>query len=346
MKLSKISLFGAVTAVAVLISACGASNEQATPSQTSATESLTVYSGRSEELVAPLFAAFTKQTGIAVTVRYGDTAELAAQLIEEGEATPAQVFFAQDAGALGAVDSAGLFATLPSTVATAVPLNYRSTSGNWTGVSGRARVIAYDSQRVKKTEVPTSIFELTDKKWLGEVAIAPTNASFQSFITAMRVSQGDDVTKKWLTDLVANKVQTYEKNGLILDAVNSGQVKLGLVNHYYWYEKAAELGASNMRAQNSFTKPQDPGSLVNVAGAGILKGAAGNANAQTLVEWLLAKSTQEWFATNTWEYPLVPSVAASEGLPSLESLRGPEVPLAELEDLPGTLSMLQEVGLV
>ena len=346
MKIFRVAMISTLMTSTLVLSACSSNTQEATPTQTSSSQTLTVYSGRSEELVAPLFAAFTKETGIPVSVRYGDTAELAAQLIEEGEATPAQVYFAQDAGALGAVDSAGLLSTLPTDVATIVPVNYRATTGNWTGVSGRARVIAYDSQEVKKSEVPVSIFALTDKKWLGEVAIAPTNASFQSFVTAMRVSQGDDVTKKWLEGLVANKVQTFEKNGLIVDAVNAGQVKLGLVNHYYWFEKAAELGASKMRVQNSFTKPQDPGSLVNVAGVGILKNSANDGNAKAFVSWLLSASTQEWFVTNTWEYPLVPGIAAMSGLPSLDSLRGPDVPLAELEDLPGTLSMLQSVGLV
>ena len=319
-----------------LLAACGGGSD-------AADGPLTVYSGRSEELVGPLFAQFTEQTGIPVEARYGETAELAAQLIEEGDASPAQVYFAQDAGALGAVDAAGLFVPLPASVATTVPEAYRATSGDWTGVSGRARVIAYDPEQVPAADVPQSVFDLTDPKWAGKVAIAPTNASFQAFVTAMRVSQGDEVTKQWLEGLVANDVQTYEKNGLILDAVDTGQAALGLVNHYYWYEKAAEVGADAMRAQIAFTKPDDPGSLVNVAGVGMLKDTP---NATRFVEWLLSPQTQQWFVDNTFEYPLVPSVAAAEGLPPLDSLRGPDVALAELADLPGTLAMLEDVGLI
>ena len=231
-------------------------------------------------------------------------------------------------------------------VATTVPEAYRAANADWTGVTGRARVIAYDPEQVPAAEVPQSVFDLTDPKWKGQVAIAPTNASFQAFVTAMRVSQGDEVTKQWLEGLVANDVQTYEKNGLILDAVDTGQAKLGLINHYYWYEKAAEVGADAMRAQIAFTKPDDPGSLVNVAGVGILKAAADNPNAAKFVEWLLSPETQAWFVDNTWEYPLVPSVAAAEGLPALDTLRGPDVQLAELADLPGTLVMLEDVGLI
>ena len=123
-------------------------------------------------------------------------------------------------------------------------------------------------------------------------------------------------------------------------------MSLGLINHYYLYEKAAEVGAENVNAKIAFTKPGDPGSLVNVAGVGILAGAAGNPSATAFVEWLLTPATQEWFVANTWEYPLLPGVAAAEGLPPLESLRGPDVPLAELADLPGTLVMLEDVGLL
>lgn len=339
MSRSRRALLGlaAATLALPLLAACGGGSSD------SADGPLTIYSGRSEELVGPLFAQFTEQTGIAVEARYGDTAELAAQLIEEGDASPAQVYFAQDAGALGAVDAAGLFVPLPASVATTVPEAYRAPNGSWTGVTGRARVIAYDPEQVPAADVPQSVFDLTDPKWRGQVAIAPTNASFQAFVTAMRVSQGDDVTKQWLEGLVANDVQIYEKNGLILDAVDTGQAQLGLINHYYWYEKAAEVGADAMRAQIAFTKPDDPGSLVNVAGVGMLKDTP---NATKFVEWLLSPQTQQWFVENTWEYPLLPSVAAAEGLPPLDTLRGPDVPLAELADLPGTLVMLEDVGLI
>jgi len=265
-------------------------------------------------------------------------------MLEEGDRSPAQIYFSQDAGALGAVEE--LLATLPESVTSLVPQQYRATNNTWTGVTGRARVIAYDPQSVPAEQVPQSVFELTDEKWRGQVAIAPTNASFQAFVTAMRVTQGDDVTRDWLTGLVNNDVQTYEKNGLILDAVDSGQVQLGLINHYYWYEKAAEVGEDNMRAEVAFMAPKDPGSLVNVAGVGILKGAAENSAAIEFVQWLLSPNTQEWFVNNTYEYPLVEGVASAEGLPELDSLAGPDIALAQLADLPGTLNMLQDVGLL
>lgn len=344
------TILTAVASIALLLpvlAACSSDTSSSDAgSSAGSTESaeLVVYSGRSEELVGPLFKEFTAETGVTVNARFGDSAELAAQMLEEGDRSPAQIYFSQDAGALGAVEE--LLATLPESVTSLVPQQYRATNDTWTGVTGRARVIAYDPQSVPAEQVPQSVFELTDEKWRGQVAIAPTNASFQAFVTAMRVTQGDDVTRDWLTGLVNNDVQTYEKNGLILDAVDSGQVQLGLINHYYWYEKAAEVGEDNMRAQVAFMAPKDPGSLVNVAGVGILKGAAENSAAIEFVQWLLSPNTQEWFVNNTYEYPLVEDVASAEGLPELDSLAGPDIALAQLADLPGTLNMLQDVGLL
>jgi iron(III) transport system substrate-binding protein len=337
---ARAALGAALAAITLTVAGCSSS------ASVSPEDGVVVYSGRSEELVAPLFAQFTEETGIPVEARFGDSAELAAQLLEEGDATPAQVFFSQDAGALGAVAAEGLLAPLPVGIAADVPPAYVATDGTWTGVTGRARVIVYDGEQVAADAVPVSVMDLTDPAWQGQVAIAPTNASFQSFVTAMRQTEGDEATKAWLEGLVANDVQTYEKNSLIVDAVDAGQAKLGLVNHYYWYEKAAEVGADSMRAQNAFTSPGDPGSLVNVAGVGITEPAAINPNAAEFVAWLLTPATQQWFAENTFEYPLIEGIAVADGLPALDTLTGPDVALADLADLPGTLEMLTEVGLL
>ncbi len=310
-----VRLSGVVAAAALIIApaaACAADQERAR-------DVLTVYSGRSEQLVGPLFTQFTDETGIRVEARYGDSAELAAQLTEEGSGSPAQVFFAQDAGALGAVDQAGLFAPLPEAVAEAVPAAYRAPEGTWTGVTGRVRVIAYNTEKVSAADVPRSVFDLTKPRWKGQVAIAPTNASFQAFVTAMRIADGDEATRGWLEGLVANDVRRYEKE--------------------------AEIGEGNMRARIAFTEPGDPGSLVNVAGAGILTSAADDPDAARFVEWLLSPATQKWFVANTFEYALIPSVPPAAGLPPLDSLRGPDVAIADLAGLPATLAMLEDVGL-
>jgi iron(III) transport system substrate-binding protein len=314
-------------------------------SPTADDRTITVYSGRSEELVAPIFEAFTAETGIKVEARYGDSAELAAQIIEEGDGSPADAFFSQDAGALGAVSNEELLGDLPADSVEAIPAEYRSTKGDWTGVTGRARVIAYNSDEVDAADVPASVFELTDPQYNGQVAIAPTNASFQAFITAMRVSEGEDVAQKWLEDMVANDVQTYDRNGLILDAVDAGEVTYGLINHYYWFEKADEVGVDALKAQLAFTEAGDPGSLVNVAGVGVLEGSITDPDSLAFVKFLLSPQTQALFVEETKEYALVPGVEQVEGLTPLDELQGPDVDLADLSSLPQTLEMLQEVGL-
>lgn len=308
--------------------------------------SLVVYSGRSEALVGELLADFTTATGVPVAVRYGDTAELAAQLLEEGDRSPAEVFFAQDAGALQAVQDAGLLTPLPASTLDKVDAIYRSDDGQWVGTSGRARVLLYNKDLVPEVEIPTSVLQLTDPVWKGKVGIAPTNASFQSFVTAMRVTLGEQATEDWLNGMVANEVQAYDNNVAIRDAVDSGQISLGLANHYYWYEKADEVGAENLKVQNRFLAPGDTGSLVNVAGVGILGTGVDDPNAQELVDFLLSAPAQEYFADVTKEYPLAAGVAPEEGLPTLDSLQGPELSLGQLSDLAGTQQLLQKVGLL
>lgn len=340
-------LVAVVSATALALAACGGSDQPQSSdgAAASAGESVVIYSGRSEELVGPLFEEFSAQTGIPVEVRYGDTAEMAAQIIEEGDASPADFYYGQDAGALGALDAAGMCAPLPDTVADLVPAAYRSADGTWTGVTGRARVIAYDSTQLTSEQVPTSVFDLTDPMWKGQVAIAPTNGSFQAFVTALRVAVGDDVTRDWLQGMIDNDVQLYEKNSLIRDAVDAGEVQLGLINHYYWYEKAAEVGADAMNVQLAFAEPGDPGALVNVSGGCVITDAANPQGAADLLTWMLSDGTQQWFVDTTFEYPLVSTVDGPSGVPPLDEVQGPDIPLAELEDLPGTLQMLQDVGL-
>lgn len=306
---------------------------------------LVIYSGRNEKLVKPLLDKLENAVGTKVEVRYGDSAELAAQLLEEGDKAEAGLFFSQDAGALGALSKAGRLQQLPQTTLNKVSPEFRGGAGDWTGVSGRARVIAYHPGKVSK--VPDSIHELTKPEWKGKIGYVPTNASFQAFVTGMRVLEGDDATRTWLKGLKANDPKVYENNLKTLDAVNEGEVSLGLINHYYWYEQVAEKGADEMDAKIHFLPGGDPGALVNVAGAGILKGSAQAPVAQKAVDFLLSKEAQTYFADETKEYPLAAGVTSTvKDLPPLDSLDAPEIDLGKLESLQETLKMLQDVGMV
>ncbi|HAP75237.1 MAG TPA: iron ABC transporter substrate-binding protein [Acidimicrobiaceae bacterium] len=345
----------AVSGLTLVAAACGDDESSSTteapgtsgaaPDSTAAASgSITVYSGRSEELVMPLLEQFTAATGIEVEFRGGDSGELAAQLLTEGDASPADVFFSQDAGALGAVENAGLFTALPSELLEIVPAAYESDAGMWVGTSGRVRVLVVNPELVP--DAPTTIDELLDPQWKGKIGFAPTNASWQAFVTGLRVLRGDDGAREWLEGFAANEPVAYEKNGAVRDAVNAGEVALGLVNHYYLYELIAAEGQDAVVAVNQFMAAGDPGGLVNVAGVGVLASSDNQAAALALVEFLLSEEGQTYFANNTYEYPLREGVSPQADLPALADLAPPALDLTELDSLAETQEMLAEVGLL
>jgi iron(III) transport system substrate-binding protein len=307
--------------------------------------SLTVYSGRNEQLVAPIIEQFEQQSGIQVDVRYGNTTELASTILEEGNNSPADVFFAQDAGALGAVAAEGLLAQMPDDVLNQVDERFRSTQGEWIGVSGRARVVAYNTQAVTQTELPETIFGFTDEQWRGRIGWAPTNASFQSFVTALRVLEGEDRAREWLEGIQTNDPNAYDNNAAVLQAVNNGEIDVGFVNHYYLFAARAEQG-DDLPVENFYLTNGDPGALVNVAGAGILNTSDNQELAQQFVEFLLSEQAQQYFADETYEYPLIDGVAPNEALPPLNTIQTPDLDLSQLEDLEGTVQLLQDVGVL
>lgn len=340
--------FTALAAVGLLLAGCApaAPVDDEFPIESNADGQFTLYSGRDEELVQPLIDQFTQDTGIEVEVRYGNTAELGALLLEEADASPADVFLSQDAGALGALSRAGLFTTLPDDIADAVPAGFTSTDGTWVGVTGRARVVVYDGERLTADQLPDTIDGYVSDEWNGRLAVAPSNASFQSFVTALRVLEGDDAAAEWVQALADNSPQLFEGNSQILTAVDQGAVEAGLINHYYWFRAASEVGAESMRAQLKYLTPGDAGSIVNVTGAGILAEAETDADALEFVRYLVSEAAQTYFVEQTFEYPLVPGIAAPEGLPSLESLLNPQLDLSDLDDLATTQQLLADAGLI
>jgi iron(III) transport system substrate-binding protein len=306
-------------------------------------QSITVYSGRSEELVGPLIERFESETGINVEVRYGDTAELASTILEEGANSPADVYFAQDAGALGAVAESGLLQQLPAELLDKVQERFRSPDGEWIGLSGRARVIVYDSRELAESDLPDSILDFTDPAWKGRLGWSPTNGSFQAFVTALRVLEGEEVARQWLEGIVANEPRVYEGNIPIVQAVAAGEIDAGFVNHYYLHRFLAEQG-EDFPARNYFLPGADPGSLVNAAGAAILASTDAQENAERFVEFLLSDESQTFFAEETFEYPLVDGIAGPAGTPPLSDIQTPDIDLSNLSDLQGTLRLLSETG--
>ena len=302
---------------------------------------LVIYSGRSESLVDPIIQQFKGSTGIDVQVKYAGTAALAATLLEEGDNSPADVFYAQDPGGLAAVSD--LMAELPSDIIELTPQWARSGSGHWVGITGRARVVVYGTDNLTAADLPADLWGFTEPQWKGRVGWAPTNGSFQAMVTALRVGWGEERTEQWLRAMLDNDVQLYPKNTPQVAAAASGEIDVGLVNHYYLYRFLAEEG-EDFAARNAHLRGGGPGSIVMVSGAGILKTAENSENAAAFIRFLLSSVGQQYFAGQTFEYPLVEGVRPSVLLTPLADISQPDITLADLADLAGTQALLQKVG--
>ena len=316
---------------------------QALPTATPKPHTLTVYSGRSEALVSPIIDQFSKATGIKVQVRYGGTAELAATILEEGKNSPADIFFAQDPGGLGAV--AILSARIPDGILNQVEPGFRSPDGKWVGISGRARVVVYNTKKLSETDLPDDIWDFTDPKWKGRIGWAPTNASFQAMVTGMRALWGDQKTKQWLQGINANSPKAYQNNTSIVAAVGSGEIEVGFPNHYYLYSFLQEQGES-FPVRNYHPRAGGPGAMILVAGAGILETSKNKEAAQSFLEFMLSPVAQQYFAGQTFEYPVIKGIKTHRLLKPLAEIKSPDIEMSKLADLKGTLNLLRETGVI
>lgn len=305
-------------AMGIIAGACSSSDDR----------TLTVYSGRSEELVQPLIDRFEEVSGIDVTVRYAGSAELAATILEEGASSPADVFFAQDPASLGSVALGGLFDPLPGDLLGTVPERFTDPDGLWVGVSARARVVAYDGDTVDEATLPETEDGFTDPAWSGRVALAPTNGSFLAFVAAKILIDGEQATQTWLDGMAANQPPTFPNNSSIVTAIDDGQVETGLVNHYYLLRARAE--DPDVPGQNHFFSVPTAGSLVMPAGAGMLASSPRTEEATQFIDFLLSEEAQEYFATETFEYPLAGGVEPNSELPPLDSIPTPDIDLSQL----------------
>jgi len=330
------SVLALALALALGASACGG--------DVSDSERVVVYSGRSEELVSPLFEAFEAATGVSVDVRYGGSAELALLIETEGGASPADLFISQSPGALGYLAGAGRLRTLGDDVLSRVEGGFRASDGAWVGITGRVRTLVYNSELVDESELPSSVLDLVDPRYDGRVAVAPSNGSFQDFVTAMRSQLGDAATADWLAGMAANSSPNYPKNSAIVEAVRRGEVDMGLVNHYYNL-RVLEADPS-ARSVNHFFGADDLGALVIVTGAAVLNTSDSPASAQKLLAFLLEDDQQQTLAAETQEYPLVSGVESPPGLPRLNAFTVDTIDFGLLgDDLTGTLELIRSSGI-
>lgn len=307
-----------------------------------AADTLTIYSGRGEALIGPLVAQFEAETGIDAEIRYGSTSEMATLLMEEGANSPADLFWAQDAGALGALSDR--FAELPATANETVLEVFRNPANKWVATSARTRVLVHSTERA--TDLPQSVTDLADEKYRGRVAWAPTNGSFQAFVTAFRLTEGDEAAKAWLDAMVANDTKVYKNNGTQIEGIANGEIDFGLVNNYYlgrYTSKDAEFPV----AQTHFAAG-DIGNLVLVAGAGIIEGSDNTEDAQAFIDFLLSPAAQQFITLQGNEYPVRTGIIPQATLESLDTVSeiSPAVDTNTLGDLEGTLALLRDAGLL
>ncbi|MEL6890415.1 MAG: extracellular solute-binding protein [Actinomycetota bacterium] len=298
----------AVTVSGVTLAACGGDDG----------ETVTIYSGRTENLIQPILDDFSDETGIDVEVRYGGSADLALLIEEEAAAgdAKADVFLSQSPGSIELLDQNGRLGELPASTLDLVPDNLRDTDGRWIGFSGRQRVLVYNQDLVDPAELPTSVFELTEPRWQGRIGLAPGNGSFQDFVTAMRATEGDDAVAEWLSGLNDNGAESYPNNNAIVAAVGRGEVDAGLVNHYYNFRFLAEDGSHPGR--NHLFDTDDPGAVLIITGAGVVEGTDKPDEAAQLIEFLLGSSGQQYFAEETFEYPLANGEQPAGDVPVVE----------------------------
>ncbi|MBO0350233.1 iron ABC transporter substrate-binding protein [Phormidium pseudopriestleyi FRX01] len=327
----------AIAAIAILLSLGGIRLVMAQG------KTLIIYSGRNENLIGPVIDKARQELGLNIEVRYGDTAELAIALLEEGRNSRADLFFSQDAGALGAMAQARRTMPIPQPLLNKVDQRFRSRNGQWIGISGRARVVDYNTQLVQPNELPSNIWELTDPKWRGKVGWAPTNGSFQSFVTAMRSIAGDARTLEWLRGMKDNGAVVYRNNTTIVEALGRGEVHLGLVNNYYLSRFTSEN--PNFPVAHHYM-PGDVGSMINVAGIAIMDTTDQKGDTEKFIEYLLKPEAQQYFAQETTEYPLVSGVQPPAKQISISQINPPNIDLSNLADLEGTISLLEQAGLL
>lgn len=306
---------------------------------------LTIYAGRSQNLVQPLLEQFAEDTGIDVRVRYGDGTSLALAILEEGENSSADVYYSQDVGALGALKAENRLTELPESILSRVDPAFRSPDDLWVGISGRQRVIVYNRESIDPATLPDSILDYTDPRWRGRLGIVPRSDGFPEFVTALRLTRGDEFARQWLEDLASNDPTPYPNNIAALQATANGEVDAAFLNHYYLFRFLEEEG-EDFEARNYYFDNGDIGGLFLVAGAAILDSADHGEEAERFLDYMLSPQAQQYFTDNTFEYPLLPGIDAHPELQPLSEVDPPEIDLSDLTDLEGSLAMMREAGIL
>ncbi len=345
----RVASAAALAAVLLGTTACGSSSDPASSGSNSGASgekaTLTLYNAQHEDLMTLMVADFTKATGIKVNMRNGEDFELGNQLVQEGAASPADVFVTENSPAMSLVGSKGLFAPVDDATLAQVPKQFAPADKSWVGFAARSTVFVYNPTQVKAADVPASIMDLATPKWKGKVGISPAGADFQAIVSAVLALKGEAATAAWLKGLKDN-TKVYQGNSTVMKAVNSGAVSSGVIYHYYWYKDQAESGANSKNVKQVFFGNQDPGAFLSISGAGVLKSSKLQGEAQQLVKYLNGPAGQKVLAdSNALEYPIGNEAVANKVLKPLTELSPPTVDPATLNG-PKVVEMMQQAGLL
>jgi iron(III) transport system substrate-binding protein len=321
-----------------LLTACGSSS----------TSSITLYSGQHVQTTQALVSAFERSTGITVNVRSDDEDTLANQIVVEGSHSPADVIFTENSPALEYLQSKDLLAPVDATTLAHTPTQYNSPQSDWVGVSARVSVLVYNPSLIKEDQLPTSVLQMADPRYAGKLAIAPGETDFQPIVTSVLRTYGKTETVAWLAGIKSNAGNhVYPDNETITNEVNRGAVAFGVINQYYWYRLRAEIGAASMHSQITYFAPRDPGYVIDVSGAAILKSSSHKADAEKFLAFLVSAQGQEIIAHSiSFEYPIASGVTTSQPETPFDQLQPNPINISELGDGTTAIALLQQVGLL
>ncbi|MFJ6158873.1 iron ABC transporter substrate-binding protein [Pseudarthrobacter sp. NPDC092184] len=337
MKIRNSALAGiALAATAALgLTACGGSTTPAATGSSDASAGagngeITVYNAQHESLTKEWIDGFTAETGIKVTMRQGSDTELSNQIIQEGEASPADVFLTENSPAMTQVENAGLFADVDEATIAQVPEEFRPSTGKWTGIAARSTVLVYDKNKLTEDQLPKSMLDLANPEWKGKWAASPSGADFQAIVSALLELKGEAATEEWLKGMKEN-FKAYKGNSTAMKAVNAGEVDAALIYHYYYYGDQAKTGENSNNVTPYYFKNQDPGAFVSVSGGGVLKTSKNQEAAQEFLKYVTGKKGQEILKDGTsFEYAIASDVPANEKLVPIAELQAPTVDPAKL----------------
>lgn len=332
----------ALAAAGSLLSGCSGGRSGPQP------VTLTLYNGQHEQTTAALVSRFEAQTGIRVKERDGDEDQLAEEIEQQGGSTPADVFLSENSPSLMSLQGKGLLASLPPNILSQVPSRYNSPKGDWIGVSARVSVMVYNTSQLKASQLPRSILDLAGPQWKGKLAVAPTETDLLPVVSSIARARGSNAAVTWLKAIKNNAASHIEPdNETVTSDVNSGQAAIGVVDHYYWYRMAREVGPSHVRSAIGYFQPGDPGYVLDVSGAGVIKSSGHLAAAEEFVGFLVSQTGQQTMVgSDSFEYPLRPGVAPPKGVTPLADLHPNPVSIAELGDGSEAFQLEQEAQII